>query len=32
MNASGWVFMAGNWLVILVIFIFCLYRALRAKP
>jgi hypothetical protein len=31
MQLSGWIFMAGSWLVILGLFGVCLYRTFRAK-
>jgi hypothetical protein len=31
MTLAGWMFLIVSWLVILVLFAFCLYRALRSK-
>jgi hypothetical protein len=31
MRLSGWILMAGTWLVILVFFCYTLYRALKRK-
>ena len=30
MHPSGWLFMAASWLVILVLFVYSLYRTLRS--
>lgn len=31
MTIAGWLFMSASWLVILGLFIFCLYRTLHSK-
>jgi hypothetical protein len=31
MTVAGWIFFSASWVVILGLFLFCLYRTLRSK-